>query len=75
MVDAMTSRMLSVVAAAIIAGLVVYDPPTTEIRPIPEPIDFTHLNSQAAAALQLLKASQAQRIAPQVDDDASVSSR
>lgn len=71
----MTSRMLSVVAAAIIAGLVVCDPPTTEIQPIPEPIDFMHLNSQAAAALQLLKASQAQRIAPQVGDAASVSSR
>jgi hypothetical protein len=67
MVDAMTSRMLSVFAAAMIAGLVVYDP-SAETQPGPEPIDFTHLNGQAAAALQSLRALQAQRIVPQVDD-------
>jgi hypothetical protein len=62
MVDAMTSRMVSVVAAAVIVGLVVYDPPA-EIQRVPDPIDFVHLNSQAAAALQSLRALQAQRIA------------
>ena len=58
----MTSRMLSVFAAAMIAGLVVHDPPT-EAQRVPDPIDFARLNSQAAAALQLLQASQAQRLA------------
>ncbi|HEY4141702.1 MAG TPA: hypothetical protein VGM57_09830 [Pseudolabrys sp.] len=67
MVDAMTNRMLSVFAAAMIAGLVVYDSPA-DIQQVPEPIDFARLNSQAAAALQSLQASQAQRIAPQADD-------
>ena len=62
MVDAMTSRMLSVFAAAMIAGLLVYDQPA-EIQQVPDPIDFTQLNGQAVAALQLLQASQAQRMA------------
>jgi hypothetical protein len=74
MVDAMTSRMLSVFAAAMIAGLVVYDPPA-DIQQIPDPIDFMRLNSQAAAALQLLQASQAQRIALQADDASTTSTR
>jgi hypothetical protein len=74
MVDAMTSRMLSVFAAAMIAGLVVYDP-SAEIQQIPDPIDFMRLNNQAAAALQSLQASQAQRIALQADEAAPVSIR
>jgi hypothetical protein len=54
--------MLSVFAAAMIAGLMVYDSPA-DIQQVPDPIDFAHLNHQAAAALQSLKASQAQRAA------------
>jgi hypothetical protein len=67
MVDAMTNRMLSVFAAAMFAGLVVYVPPA-EVHRVPDPIDFARLNSQAAAALQSLQSSQAQRRALQVDD-------
>ena len=57
----MTSRMVSVFAAALTAGLVVYDPPT-EAQRVPDPIDFARLNHEAATALQLLQASQAQRL-------------
>jgi hypothetical protein len=74
MVDAMTSRMLSVFAAAMIAGLVVYDP-SAEIQRVPDPIDFMRLNSQAAAALQLLQSAQAQRVALQADDALTTSTR
>jgi hypothetical protein len=62
MVDAMTSRMVSVVAAAVIAGLVVCDRPA-EIQAVPDPIDFVRLNSQATAALLSLQTMQAQRTA------------
>lgn len=61
MVGAMKARLLSVAAAAMIAGLVVCDPPT-EAQRVPDPIDFVHLNHQAAAALQMLQAAQAQRL-------------
>jgi hypothetical protein len=61
MVDAMTSRMVSVFAAALTAGLVVYDP-STEAQRVPDPIDFVRLNHQAATALQLLQAAQARRL-------------
>jgi hypothetical protein len=78
MVDAMTNRMLSVFAAAMIAGLLAYDSPTDiqqVPQQVPDPIDFTRLNSQAAAALQSLQASQAQRIALQADDPGQASPR
>jgi hypothetical protein len=71
-VGTMKCRILSVVAAAVIAGLVVYDLPP-DVQQAPEPIDFTQLNSRAVAALRSLERSQAQRIGVQADDAARAS--
>ncbi len=60
----MKARLLSVLLAAVIAGVAVYTP-AAEGQPEPDQIDFAELHGQAAAALQLLQSAQAQRVAPQ----------
>lgn len=67
MVDTMKCRIMSVVAAAMIAGLAVYEP-SAETRQSADPIDFAHLNQQAAAALQHLQTAQQQRLSPAFAD-------
>jgi hypothetical protein len=59
--DPMKTGLLSILFAALIAGVAVYTPPA-EGQPEPDQIDFASLHSQAASALQLLQTSQAQRI-------------
>ena len=60
----MKARLLSVLLAALIAGVAVYTP-TAEGPREPDQIDFALLHGQAAAALQLLQTAQEQRVAPQ----------
>ena len=60
----MKARLLSVLLAALIAGIAVYTP-ASEGQPEPDQIDFALLHGQAAAALQLLQTAQEQRVAPQ----------
>lgn len=60
----MKARLLSVLLAALIAGVAVYTPHAEGQRE-PDQIDFALLHGQAAAALQLLQTAQEQRLAPQ----------
>lgn len=60
----MKARLLSVLLAALIAGVAVYTP-APEGQPEPDQIDFAILNGQATAALQLLQSAQEQRLALQ----------
>jgi hypothetical protein len=60
----MKARLLSVLLAALIAGVAVYTP-VAEGQPEPDQIDFALLHGQAAAALQLLQTAQEQRVARQ----------
>jgi hypothetical protein len=62
--DPMRARLLSVLLAALIAGVAVYTP-SAEGQPEPDQIDFAELHGQAAAALQMLQTSQERNLAPQ----------
>jgi hypothetical protein len=64
----MKARLLSVLVAALIAGVAVYSPAAeTQIGKQIEPdqIDFASLHSQAASALQSLQSAQDRRAALQ----------
>ncbi len=58
----MKARLLSVLIAALIAGVAVYTP-AAEGQPEPDQIDFASLHSQASAALQTLQSAQARQLA------------
>jgi hypothetical protein len=60
----MKARLLSVLLAALIAGVAVYSP-SAEIQIEPDQIDFASLHSQAAGALQSLQCAQDRGAAPQ----------
>jgi hypothetical protein len=60
----MKARLLSVLLAALIAGVAVYSP-SAETQIEPDQIDFAILHGQAAAALQLLQSAREQRLLPQ----------
>ena len=60
----MKARLLSVLLAALIAGVAVYTP-VAEGQREPDQIDFAILHGQAAAALQLLQSAREQRLLPQ----------
>ena len=60
----MKARLLSVLVAAMIAGVASYSP-LAESQPELAAIDFVQLNSQAMAALQTLRFSQEIRFAQQ----------